>query len=217
MSTAFSRRFVTLVDQFSEGNKKRFAEITGRSPSTIYRICRGGSRPSLAYLESLSEQFSVDLNWLITGERSNDEVVHKNQSELVIAPKFDVQASAGFGQVGFSEDISEHFGFSKQWLSSQLGVHSDQLAFVSVRGESMQPTLEDGDMILVDMSQNQVHREDVYLLHTDDGLMTKRLKPLKTGIKVQSDNPEFPSWEICGATDEQTRVVGKVVWFGRDI
>ncbi|PKF56105.1 LexA family transcriptional repressor, partial [Alteromonadales bacterium alter-6D02] len=214
MSTSFSRRFVTLVEQLTDGNKKRFAELTGRSPSTIYRICRGGSRPSLAYLEHLYETFNIDLNWLITGERNVEQLDHKQTSDLVIAPKFDVEASAGFGQVGFAEEVSEHFGFSRQWLASQLGVHTDKVAFVSVKGDSMQPTLEDGDMILVDMSYQQVHKEGVYLLYTEDGLMTKRLKPIKGGIKVVSDNPEYPSWEILASTQEQARVVGKIVWFG---
>ncbi|PKF54094.1 transcriptional regulator [Alteromonadales bacterium alter-6D02] len=100
---------------------------------------------------------------------------------------------------------------------SQLGVHTVKVAFVSVKGDSMQPTLEDGDMILVDMSYQQVHKEGVYLLYTEDGLMTKRLKPIKGGIKVVSDNPEYPSWEILASTQEQARVVGKIVWFGRDI
>lgn len=217
MSSAFSRRFLSLIEQITDGNKKRFAEVTGRSASTIYRLCRGGSRPSLAYLEQLSEQFSIDLNWLITGERALDAATNNKNSELVIAPKYDVEASAGFGQVTGSEDISEHFGFSKQWLSSQLGVHSEQLAFVSVRGDSMLPTLADSDMILVDMSQQQAHKEDVYLIHTEDGLMTKRVKPMQGGIKVISDNPDYPSWEINASADEQTRIVGKVVWFGRDI
>lgn len=217
MSTAFSRRFLSLIDQITEGNKKRFAEVTGRSASTIYRLCRGGSRPSLAYLEQLSEQFSIDLNWLITGQRATDDVTNNTKPDMVLAPKFDVEASAGFGQVGAGEEISDHFGFSKQWLSSQLGVHSEQLAFVSVRGGSMQPTLEHGDMILVDMSQKQAHKEDIYLVHTEDGLLTKRLKPFSGGVKVISDNPEYPSFEITHATGEQARIVGRVVWFGRDI
>lgn len=216
MSTAFSRRFITLVEQITAGNKRRFAELTGRSASTIYRICRGGSRPSLAYLEQLSEQFSIDLNWLITGQRVTESLTENAKSELVIAPKFDVEASAGFGQIASNEDVSDHFGFSKQWLSSQLGVHSEQLGFVSVRGDSMQPTLEHGDMILVDMSQHQAHNEDIYLIHTEDGLMTKRLKPFSGGIKVVSDNPDYPSWELTAGSVEQTRIVGRVVWFGRN-
>ena len=217
MSTSFSHRFVSLIEQITKGNKKQFAELTGRSASTIYRICGGKGRPSLSYLEQLSEQFKIDLNWLITGERASDEVANNTNTELVMTPKFDVHASAGLGQINFDEEVSEHFGFSKKWLSSQLGVQSEQLAFVTIQGDSMQPTLEDGDMVLVDLSCQQVHQENVYLLYTEDGLMAKRLKPMQGGIKVIIDNPDYPSWEISAANGEQTRVVGKVAWFGRDV
>ncbi len=70
MATAFSRRFVTLVEQVTAGNKRQFALLTGKSPSHIYRICRGLSRPSMNYIERLYEMFAIDLNWLLTGEQN---------------------------------------------------------------------------------------------------------------------------------------------------
>ena len=171
MTTAFSRRFQAIVDQLTKGNKKQFAELTGKSKSHIYKICRGASRPSMAYLEHLYDEFRIDLNWLLTGETSSEQSLGGAGQDLVFVPKFDVEASAGFGSVAQSEEVADSFAFNKRWLSSQLGVHSEQVAFVSVKGDSMQPTLEDGDMILVDLSHQQVNCEGIYLLQTDDGLM----------------------------------------------
>lgn len=217
MSTPFSRRFQSLVDQFAQGNKKHFAELTGKSASHIYRICRGSSRPSMQYLESLYEEFRIDLNWLLTGERPSEASPLASKKDMVFAPQFDVEASAGQGALIGGEEICESFAFNKGWLSSQLGVHSEQVAFVSVRGDSMQPTLEDGDMILVDLSQKSINREGIYLLQTQDGLHTKRLKKAKDNIKVISDNPDYPSWEITPDDEEPSHIAGKVVWCGRGV
>ncbi|MFT4925596.1 MAG: phage repressor protein C with HTH and peptisase S24 domain [Phenylobacterium sp.] len=219
MSTAFANRFGLIVDQLAKGNKKHFAELTGKSVSHVYKICRGMSRPSMNYLQGLYDEFKVDLNWLLTGEESHGQVTGEViDKDLVFAPMFDVQASAGYGSLVGSEDITESFGFNKSWLSSQLRVSSDNIAFVTVSGESMQPTLDDGDMILVDLSDQQVRAEDIYLLQTDGSLMTKRLKKARNGeLQVISDNPQYPSWSIKPSEDEQSQVVGKVVWCGRKL
>jgi len=218
MSNAFARRFQQLVDQLASGNKKRFAEVTGKSASHVYKICRGNSRPSMVYLQRLFDEFNIDLNWLLTGERSDEQSGVANNPSLVFAPLFDVQASAGGGVMVQGEEIAESFGFNKQWLSSQLNVSSDKLAFVTVSGDSMQPTLDDGDMILADLSTQQVYREGIYLLQTEDGLLSKRLKAQANGhIEVISDNAAYPNWTLSDANSEQAQVVGKVVWFGRKV
>ncbi|KZN57590.1 repressor [Pseudoalteromonas luteoviolacea CPMOR-1] len=217
MSTAFSRRFVTLVEQFAGGNKRQFAELTGKSPSHIYRICQGLGRPSMTYLEHLYSLFSVDLNWLLTGEQAADAPTQHSQDDLLVVPKLDVEASAGFGAINGQEDTTEQFALNKRWLQSQLGVHSDHLAFVSVRGDSMLPTLEHGDMVLVDLSQQQPSKAGVYIIQTQDGLMAKRLQQKSNHIAVISDNPDYPSWEINSQNAEQHGVAGRIVWCGRSL
>lgn len=220
MSSSFASRFTLVVEQLTRGNKKQFAELTGKSVSHIYKICRGVSRPSMVYVQELYEEFKVDLNWLLTGEESQGQqsAGELPNKDLVFAPMFDVQASAGYGSMVNSEEITDSFGFNKSWLSSQLRVSSDNIAFVTVSGESMQPTLDDGDMILVDLSQRRVQHEDIYLLQTDGSLMTKRLKQERGGeLKVISDNPEYPTWTLAPSEDDQSQVVGKVVWCGRKL
>ncbi|WP_440054702.1 XRE family transcriptional regulator [Pseudoalteromonas sp. T1lg65] len=217
MSSAFSRRFVTLVEQFAGGNKRQFALLTGKSPSHIYRICKGLSRPSMQYLEHLYTLFSVDLNWLLTGEQPSEQSINQVADDLTLIPKLDIEASAGMGSVNGYEEIREQFALNTRWLNSQLGVYSDQLAFVSIRGESMQPTLFDGDMVLVDLSQNQPRNEGVYVVQTEDGLMAKRIKPKHNLFDVISDNPDYPNWQINAENAAQHGIAGRVVWCGRGI
>ena len=217
MNTAFSRRFCELVEQFPGGNKRQFAELTGKSPSHIYRICRGLSRPSMVYLEHLYGLFKIDLNWLLTGEQPLDKPYHHSDEQLLLVPKLDVEASAGFGSINGAEDVTEQFALNKHWLSSQLGVHGEQLAFVSIRGDSMQPTLHHDDMVLVDLSQQHPTHEGVYIIQTHEGLMAKRLKNKTDSIEVISDNIDYPSWQINQDNAEQHAVAGRIVWCGRNI
>ncbi|HCM04946.1 MAG TPA: LexA family transcriptional repressor [Oceanospirillales bacterium] len=219
MSTAFSRRFQLVVDQLAQGNKKHFAELTGKSASHIYKICRGISRPSMAYLQELYEEYKVDLTWLLTGEQSagNQVAGTPSNQDLIFAPMFDVQASAGLGNEVVAEDVEDYFAFNKSFLSRQLNVSSEQLVFVTISGDSMLPTLHDGDRVLVDMSQKAVSHEGLYLLQSEDGLMAKRLSDKQGELSVVSDNPEYDNWKILPANREANPVAGKIVWCARTI
>lgn len=220
MSTAFANRFQLIVDELANGSKKQFAELTQKSASHIYKICRGTSRPSMAYMQKLYDDYQIDLTWLVTGEQGNNTQVtgFNNRNNLVYAPIFDVEASAGFGAEVTSEAIDEYFAFNKNWLSKQLGISSESLLFVNISGDSMEPTLQDGDQILVDMTQQKVHNEGIFLLQTETGLMAKRLKTnTQNTLNVSSDNPQYPNWEIRLDEQEFNPVSGKVVWSARKL
>ena len=219
MSTAFARRFQLVVDQLAKGNKKHFAELTGKSASHIYKICRGMSRPSMAYLQELYAEYKVDLTWLLTGEHSEGAQVAgtPSNSDLVFAPMFDVQASAGMGSEVQAEDIEDYFAFNKSFLSRQLNVSGEELVLVTISGDSMLPTLHDGDRVLVDMSQKEVNHEGLYLLQSEDGLMAKRLSDKQGELSVISDNLEFDNWTIPAQGREANPVAGKIVWCARAI
>jgi phage repressor protein C with HTH and peptisase S24 domain len=217
MSTAFARRFQLVVDQLAQGNKKHFAEITGKSASHIYKICRGMSRPSMAYLQELYGEYKVDLTWLLTGEHNESAQVTgtPSNSDLVFAPMFDVQASAGMGSDVVAEDIEDYFAFNKSFLSRQLNVSSQELVFVTISGDSMLPTLHDGDRVLVDMSQKIVSHEGLYLLQSENGLMAKRLSDNEGVLRVVSDNSEYENWTIAASAREANPIAGKIVWCAR--
>ena len=219
MSSAFASRFQLVVDQLAQGNKKQFAEVTGKSASHIYKICRGMSRPSMAYLQELYDDYKVDLTWLLTGEQSASSQVAgtPRNSDLVFAPMFDVQASAGLGSDVVAENIEDYFAFNKSFLSRQLNVSGEALVFVTISGDSMLPTLHDGDRVLVDMSQKAVNHEGLYLLQSEDGLMAKRLSDKNGTLLVVSDNADYDNWTLTASARESNPVAGKIVWCARSL
>jgi phage repressor protein C with HTH and peptisase S24 domain len=107
-------------------------------------------------------------------------------------------------------------GFDPAWLR-RLGIGDPRrLSMIRVAGDSMAPTLSDGDEILVDSGDGASRvRDGIYVLRVEGALVVKRLAPNPSGgrISIRSDNPAYPDWPDCdpAAIDP----VGRVVWVGR--
>jgi phage repressor protein C with HTH and peptisase S24 domain len=137
--------------------------------------------------------------------------------DVVTVPRLDVGASAGAGAFAGDEQARSRIAFDRKWLR---GVSADpkQLSMIRVEGDSMLPTLSDGDEILVDSGDASARlRDGIYVLRMDDVLMVKRLalNPAAKRVTVKSDNPAYPSWPDCPLG--QVDVVGRVVWAGRRV
>jgi hypothetical protein len=132
---------------------------------------------------------------------------------LVPVPRLDVGASAGGGAADPSERALGRIGFDPQWLR-RLGVAPATAALIRVQGDSMAPTLSDGDEILVDRAARRL-RDGLWVLRLDGALLVKRVavRPDGARVSVLSDNPAYPGWPDCdpAAVD----VVGRIVWVGR--
>lgn len=135
---------------------------------------------------------------------------------MVEIPVLDVEASAGFGAVASSETAHTRFGFDERWLRHLTSAKSASLSIVGVKGDSMEPTLSDGDEVLVDASDHGSRlRDGIYVLRADDALVVKRIaiKPGGRQITIASDNPAYPTWHDMDRSE--VHVVGRVIWFGR--
>ncbi|KNH02921.1 Peptidase [Qipengyuania citrea LAMA 915] len=137
---------------------------------------------------------------------------------LIEIPVLNVDASAGFGAIAESETAHTRFGFDERWLARLTRAKSASLSIIHVLGDSMEPTLSDGDEVLVDASDHGSRlRDGIYVLRADDALVVKRvtLKPGGRKITISSDNSAYPSWDDVDRSEIQ--VVGRVIWFGRAV
>ncbi|NJM49520.1 MAG: S24 family peptidase [Sphingomonadales bacterium] len=133
---------------------------------------------------------------------------------LRLMPKLDIGASAGAGALTDEEWIAGQIGFDEKWLKKMAGDIS-MLSLIRVQGDSMAPTLLDGDDIMVDRGAAQRPlRDGVHVIRMDDVLMVKRLAKGPAGhLSVLSDNSAYPDWPDVAGGD--VAIIGRVVWTGR--
>ena len=138
-------------------------------------------------------------------------------SDLVLVPYLSAMASAGPGAVVSEERVSARLAFRNEWLRELTGGSPSGLSVITVTGDSMSPTLSDGDDILVDANDGADRlRDGIYVLRVDDMLNVKRLALRPTGgFDIRSDNPAYPSWPDCDPAS--VSIIGRVIWAGRRI
>jgi Peptidase S24-like len=137
-------------------------------------------------------------------------------SPVTMVPRLLLGASAGPGAVTGDEAKTRAVGFDRVWLKS-VSANPAGLSMIKVVGDSMEPTLTDGDDIMVDASDAAERlREGIYVIRLDDALMVKRLVPAgKQVVHVRSDNKAHAN--IDNVDPSRMAVVGRVTWVGRRV
>lgn len=194
------------------------SRVIGRNPSYIQQFVRRGVPKRLGENDrrALARYLRVPESELGGPPLEPALPAAEDGSGLVLVPRYDLEASAGPGSLDPEERPAAFMGFDPKWLQSVCASEADHLSIIRVRGDSMLPTLSDGDDIMVDQSQNGRRvRDGVYVLRQDDTLLVKRIavSPASKKATISSDNAAYPSWPDCALDDLD--IVGRVVWAGR--
>ena len=120
----------------------------------------------------------------------------------------DLHAAAGTGEMVFEEAAPFRFAFPRSILPKW--VHPDSLLCIRTKGDSMEPTLNDGDLILLDYSRTDPLDGQIFVLRDDDGLVVKRLRGSGFDWELVSDNPAYPPRRVS----QEDRLIGRLAWSG---
>ena len=208
----------TALDELIRKNHDDYSGISrllGRNAAYIQQFIKRGSPRSLDERDRavLARYFGVDEVILGGPTRRSGPVV-----DLVHVPVLDVAASAGHGALAEMESKTAQFGFDGDWLKKLTQSKAASLSIIRVLGDSMEPTLFDGDEVMVDLGDGQSRlRDGIYVLRMDDMLNVKRIaiEPKGRQISVISDNPSYPTWQSMER--RSINIVGRVLWFGRKL
>lgn len=192
-------------------------------PSLIknLRMPRSGEkRYNLPSLEKLAEVLDLELYFGPPRDLTPPPEVDVDGSRFATVARHDASASAGGGFVNFDEAPIDHLAFSKTWLV-QNGIQPGASVLINARGQSMEPSIYDGDLVMIDRRKREVRNGRIYVYNDPtDGTRVKRLEVVPGhAIIVRSDNPdqkEFPPEYHTGDAMNAIaqNIIGEVVWSG---
>lgn len=121
----------------------------------------------------------------------------------------------GLGADTYSEEVmAGSITLTHQFVENYIHPsRASDLRFIHAYGDSMAPTLNSGDVLLVDTSVTEVRIDGIYVLRAHDRLFVKRVRQRMDGnFEISSDNPTHKTVDVLNG-DHQVSVIGRVVWY----
>jgi len=198
-------------------NLAEFSRISGVSRRMLDRY-KLGTEPSLSAAARIAKALNVQLDALVGDQNVSNRVTLDELVPLegVMVPLLSVVASAGNGYGNHDVEIVDRLPFSRALLRD-LGVKVENASFIRVSGDSMAPTINDGDVLLVDARYKSVRDDGIYVLVVSGDVRLKRVQRGINSITLISDNEKYAPEVLSAADADQLQVAGKVRWKGSEI
>lgn len=141
-----------------------------------------------------------------------------HERDYALIPQYHVSGECGSGYLNGHEEVKGGLAFKRDWLA-RMSLKPDSLSVIYACGLSMAPTINEGEVLLVDHDQCEPRDGQVFAFERDGELLIKRLVRHPAGSWIcRSDNPDkirYADWEPVST--EQLgllRIVGRIVWRG---
>jgi phage repressor protein C with HTH and peptisase S24 domain len=196
--------------------QKELADILGLEPNKVTKLKTGERQFKGAELIQA-------LAWLDRVERDADQgrgsnkISARSSADDDDTPMVGIRhADAAFGLgAAFTDEPTEVqvLQFPKVWVQSITYSPAELLSWVRARGRSMEPTISDGDLILLDHSERKVSdQDDLWAFTVGDTRAIKRLRVKGDRYQILSDNPSVPPDE---EPIDFVNIVARVVFVGK--
>lgn len=191
-----------------------FAKKIGVTMQTVQNWEYGKSTPPASALNAIAGVFGVNRDWLLTGVGAvftGAGLRTDGQGDLVSVPYYKyVRPSAGLGLEIFNEQSDGEYQvpFAMFHIDPSIAQH---VVILYVSGYSMSPRLDDGDGLLVNISETVIRNEGIYVIRWGDSLMVKIVQRIKDGVRLISNHPDFSPVELVGDECADLQVIGRVV------
>jgi phage repressor protein C with HTH and peptisase S24 domain len=224
---AFIARLQTVLRHWPSAD--RLARATGVSPSAFRKWLRGEAEPSRERLVALAQAASVPVGWLANGDGPEPRIQGAattsrargaaiplddriEREKFVVLPKRPEAAAAG-SESPAPPHVAEFIAFRRDWVRAALGIEPDQLIVEIALGESMEPGIQDGDLLLVDTTDKRFHSFGVYVVEISGERLVKRVQPKLDGsLSLISDNQAYEIEHVPPEQAETIKIVGRVLW-----
>ncbi|KGQ36112.1 hypothetical protein JP34_01090 [Gallibacterium anatis] len=189
--------------------------------------------PQASMIITIAKELGVTPNYLLTGEEKqsikevNESLLEQKEiQEINLIPNdyYDfvsiddyrnVRVSAGFGRFNEEQYGTPQTKVESAWVNNR-GLKAKNLVMLTVDGDSMYPTLRDGEQIIVDRSQTKLREGKIFVINHQGIMWVKKIHFDFNGIKLISDNPTYPPISLSLDDIDALMVIGQVVRGYRD-
>lgn len=187
----------------------QFAKILGVSRQSVSQYCKGDRTPPFSGLWRIVKSLGLTVEEFLACEENTGP-------DIVFVERVSARPSAGGGSLETDAKHKGLYSFHKSFIQRKGG-RPDEMKIFEVSGDSMAPTLDDCDLIMVNTQDTAIRTGYIYLLRIDDELLVKRLETRPGMTVVRSDNPDYQPIEIA-KNDESIdwEVFGRMVWSCRE-
>lgn len=204
-------------------SRAAFGDALGVKADKVKHIETGFQRADHEFLAALRAKFGVDLNAIIDGgadtailpdSKQDEEIVSLPVPDFIPVTRFTVEASAGHGSLVQDETGSGTYAYNRAFLDRR-GLRPENLAVISVKGDSMEPDLSDGDLILIDRAEAQpdaIKEGRIYVVNFDGDLYVKRIQRAPgRRLMLVSSNPVYHPVMVDEGQMDGVKIIGRVV------
>jgi phage repressor protein C with HTH and peptisase S24 domain len=196
-------------------SRRALAEAVGIGYSTLADVENGYSNSTTA-LHRIAKRLKVRIEWLESGKLPMEEDVSSGM-DSAWTDVLGVKQAAALGDGAVPDEYAEthKLKFRAESLAKKH-LKPDRLAVIYGKGDSMYPTIKDGDAILVDLDDREPRDEKLFVITYGRDLFAKRLVKLGGKWFIDSDNKADPKWRRPVPVDETRgfEIHGRVRWIG---
>ena len=209
------QRLQALIDDRFNGVVADFARAVGKDQTYIARMLYPEDKPQA---KSIGEKIIADIATAL-GIKSDWFDSDEDLPAVEIQPKYrieilnEIEASAGDGVITADaiELISAIEYTEAQYFLMFNHIPADNIKVINVKGDSMSPTLESGDLLFIDIRVIGYEGDGIYVFSYGKNLYVKRLQMAGDQLLVLSDNKSYKEWSITEENEYKFKVHGKVL------
>lgn len=218
----FAERFRSVIERI--GSLEKAGSLVSTTGEQVGKWRDEKAKAPFLAIAILAQAAEVSLEWLAFGKKPPTlHMFHSAESgdgdndNVALVPLLDVVASAGPGFENINPYEIEALPFPRSWLQ-RIGLPERYARFIDCRGDSMEPTIMDGAIVLVDTRFQQTRGDGIYVLVDGPNVRIKRVALGLLGtLQLISDNERYETEALPAPDAENLRIAGKVVWSGGEI
>ena len=217
-------------------SQESFANSIGVSKGSLGGYERDENSPSADAVLKICSKANISAEWLLQGSgpmtrgeapvngkaypvhtEAGVDIIEAEKTSIVLIPMVEAVLSAGNGSLETAASSERKYSFREDFLRRK-GDHK-QMVLMRVAGDSMEPEIKDGDVVLIDQSQKRLRPNDIFAVAFEEMIYVKRVNAMPGKIILSSDNSElYPPFEVdtAGDLEESLRIIGRVIWLCRE-